>query len=487
MLYPSRACGAVVSVCTLVLLGGGAAAAQAPDTPRVAYAGEPIIQLRYRWHAMADADGRFDVDLGPGAGVSVENAQFNHAETAVATVAKGDASVRVYDAATGEERWASDGGAETECLAFTADDRYLVTGGEHQPELKIWDAATGALLREIEDRVSVEGMAFSPDFGLLACGNDAGEVRIYDTSDPDPMNWPAEPAYVVAQGPDRDVGTGTDHADVNQVDWTGDGRAFFVASRDGRVRQWALPDGDADTVRLVREYLGHTGSIKTVALNADETLVASASNWRTGTGRPLPTPARILVHDVASGDVVLEYVIPDGKVPETVRFSPDGEVMIAGTSFENAPETESATYVWRLADVRAGSPPPQTITWYEQEYFDFADDGARLVVAASDGSVRVYAVEYGTASGLRDGGGGALDVRAFPNPVREALTVTWPGPSAVALEVVDAAGRVVRAAAARTSPAHLRLGGLPAGTYVLRVRGAGGAAGVGAVPIVVGE
>ena len=461
------------------LLSALAAVAQPPDTPRVASAGAPILQLRHLWHAMADEDGRFDVDLGPSAAVSVENAQFNHAEAAVATVAKGDASVRLYDAVTGEELWVSDGGAETECLAFTADDRYLVTGGEHQPELKIWDAGTGALVREIDDNVSIEGMVFSPDFSLLACGNDAGEVRVYDTSDPDPRNWPADPVYSVAQGPDRDAGTGTNHSDVNQVDWTDDGRRFFVASRDGRVRLWALPDADADTVRLEREYLGHTGSIKTVALSADETLVASASNWRTGTGTPRPTPARILVHDVATGATVLEYVIPDGKVPEVVRFSPDGAVLIAGTSFENAPETESATYVWRLADVRAGTvPPPQAITWYEQEYFDFSDDGSRLLIAASDGSVRMYATVIDATSGLWEASVPEIALQLAPNPARDHVTVTWPGSGAGDVLLTDAAGRVIADERDLRSPARLALGTLAAGVYHVVVetgaaRGAG--------------
>ena len=387
----------------------GSAAAQGGDdlVPRWSSRGRAIVTLTHAWSRMGDTLGTFDVDLGPGAGVSVENAQYDWAEQRIATVSKGDGSVRLFDAATGESLWVADGRAETECLAFTADDAYLVTGGEHQPEIKIWDAATGTLVRELEDNVSVEGMAFSPDFAMLACGNDAGEVRLYDTQDPDPRRWPAEPAHLITLGPDEDAG-GRGHSDVNQIDWNASGTALFTASRNGSVQRYPRSRFASGYVLPDANYEGHTGSVKTVALSPDETLVASASNAFTGNGAR-DTPARILVHDVATAAVVLEYVIPDGLVPEVVRFTPDGQVLVAGTSFKETPETESATYVWRVDELGtpAADTPAQTITWYEQEYIDFRDDAGQWVVGASDGSVRVFDIDVDPdAEGGGDTGGG---------------------------------------------------------------------------------
>ena len=385
--------GGALALTTLAL---GTARAQGL-VPRVASEGDDILSLTHVWSRMGDDDGTFDVDLGPAAKVSVENAQYDHAEVRVATVSKGDASVRMFDAATGRELWRADGREETECLAFTPDDRYLVTGGEDQPEIKVWDAATGALVREIDDNVSVEGMVFSPDSALLACGNDAGEVRLYDTRATDPRDWPAAPLYTLSLGGDSDAG-GSGNSDVNQIAWTADGTALYAASRNATVQVFRRADFAAADPQPVRTYAGHTGSIKSVALSPDERLVASCSNWRTGNGGQ-PTPARVIVHDVASGAEVIHYVIPDGKVPETVRFSPDGAILIAGTSFENSPETASATYVWRASDLAAGTAtPPQTVTWYEQEYFDFRNNCEQLLVGASDGSVRVFDVAIDTGA-----------------------------------------------------------------------------------------
>jgi WD40 repeat protein len=437
---------------TFLSLVGLSAGAQSELIPRFSIAGDTLLQLSHRWTRMGDENGIFDT---PTDNVSVENGQFSRDETRIATVSKGDFTVRLFQADNGDLLWKSDGGQETECLAFTADDQYIVTGGEGNPEINIWAASTGAWVRSLAPvGTSVEGMAFSPDFSRLACGNEGGQVLIYQTSDPDLLNWPDTPALVLTHGIDRDLtGIAADgHSDVNQLEWTSDGRLLLSAGRNGLVQVWQASDftPGQDAIQPLRTLAaGSRGSLKSLDLSLEDDLVASCNNWRTGTNQQVPV--RVVVHEIATGEIVFDYAIPGARVPENVTFDPSGQIMMSGCDFIGIEEDQARTYIWRTDAVRRGdTEPSQTIDWFEQEYFDFSDAADRLVVSGNDGSVRVFDVEVDTTSSIttstRELSSFGFDLEVFPNPTTNQMVIHPKGFAAdrpIILSLYDLQGQLI--------------------------------------------
>ncbi len=357
---------------------------------RLAHLGDPVVRLDHLWTAMADHDGRFDHFQGREIPVSTETAVFSRDETLIATTAKGDNSIRVFRARDGRQLWRADGDAESECAGFTVDGRHLVSGGEGVPQLRVWRVADGAFVRGWPDLVSVDGLRFSPDGRWLATGNEGGQVRLYDTSSPDPADWSGEPAHILVHGTDRDAsGREADgHADVNQLVWSADGAHLYSGGRNGLVRKWRAADFATPHGGLVTTYAGPQGSVKGIHLSADGALLAAASGALAG-----GIPSRVLVWREADGHALLDYPCHELRVIETVVFDPSGRVLLAAGSANDWKRETSPVLIWRLADLGpapAPRPPVQRIVAYDIEYLTFDRAGETLLSAHADGSLRAW-------------------------------------------------------------------------------------------------
>lgn len=121
------------------------------------------------------------------------------------------------------------------------------------PELiPVWRASDSKPVTVLNHIASIDGMRFSHSGSLLATGDEAGQVNIWDTSDPDPLNWPSTPIYIIEQGPDEnrpDGGSG--HSDVNSIDWTQDDRFIVTAGRNLVVKGKYTHDG-LGNIRIYR-------------------------------------------------------------------------------------------------------------------------------------------------------------------------------------------------------------------------------------------
>lgn len=436
--------------------------------------GDTLLELSHRWTRMGDEDGIFE---RPTNNVSVENGQFSYDETVIATVAKGDNTIRLWNADDGTEIWKTDGVQETECLAFTADDRYIITGGEARDrEINILLTEDGSKLRTFAVGTSTEGMVFSPDFNLLATGNEGGEVWIYDTSNPDIFAWPDTPAFVLIHGPDKDL-SGIDadeHSDINQMEWSKDGQTLFSGSRVGTLKAWSRANFGTDSA-LVRTYeAGLRGSVKGIDLSEDGSLIVSCSNSNSGTGF---RPARVVAFDVETAEVVFDFAIPSGKTPENVTFDPTGRILLAASSLQEVREDDARTFIWSVDSVKVGvTQPSQIIRWFEQEYFDFSDAGDRLIVSGNDGSVRVFDVNIDlgvdSTTSLFTARLDRQAIAVFPNPAYDRLTLKLPRDfSTGQLQVFGVTGGLLRQEKVATAHGQLSLetGDWPRGPLFLRV------------------
>ena len=95
----------------------------------------------------------------------------------------GDGTVRIWDAATGEQRATLTGHTSVvRRWRSHPDGTWLATGGD-DGTVRIWDAATGEQRATLTGHTScVSAVAFAPDGTWLATGSDDGTVRIWDAA-----------------------------------------------------------------------------------------------------------------------------------------------------------------------------------------------------------------------------------------------------------------------------------------------------------------
>ena len=307
-----------------------------------------------------------------------------------------DRTVRVWDAATGQELLTFRGHADRVTgLAFSPDGRRIASG-EVGPArvVRVWDAETGRELLRIPGGGMV---AFSPDGSRLASTSSvaATQVTIWEAEtgralvtidgfagivwefafSPDGRRLAAvgggedRTAQVQDAETGRSILTLTGHGGtVRGVAFGPDGSRLATASMDGTVRVW-----DAETGQVVRTIQAHPTGVHRVAYSPDGRNLASAGKdgtirvWDAETGRALA------VFRGHAGDVY------------TLAFAPDGRLASAGL--------DGDIRVWDTARASAPSAPSALAGHTGRVVFAaYSPDGRSLASAGYDGTVRVWDV-----------------------------------------------------------------------------------------------
>ncbi len=354
---------------------------------------------------MGDPDGTVD-HWDPENRVATESAEFSPDDQFFATVSKsrisGNSVVRLWKAESAEIVWTRATDGETEAVTFTRDGAFIVTGGEGsngQGSLKIWNTEDGSLVRAIGASVyakSIEGMRLSPDGGRLATGDESSHVTIWDTSNPSPESW--EILFVLNMQDTDSV------ADVNQVDWTDDGRFLMTAERDGDVALYDTrvlnSDGLPEKVRAFEGFKGR-GSVKSVRISPDNKMVAAGCAATQG----------VRLWDLDTGKLIAH--IPSGSAPdnpekaplcaercEAVEFTNDSQYLLVGGTWPSWAVDqyyEVPISVFRVDDLLKNPPsvvpnPATEIETWRTEYIDFNGYGDRMLTSHDDGSVRLWSL-----------------------------------------------------------------------------------------------
>jgi sterol desaturase/sphingolipid hydroxylase (fatty acid hydroxylase superfamily)/DNA-binding beta-propeller fold protein YncE len=219
-----------------------------------------------------------------------------------------DGTLKVWDAATGRERLTLTGHTgPVLSVAVSADGRRVASGGS-DGTVRVWDGATGReTLRLAPDTDAVPGVALSAD-GRRVVAADFMTVRVWDAHT-GREEW-------ALQG----------HADlVFCVAISPDGRRVVSGSFDQTAQVW-----DAETGRQERTLKGHGDTVFCVAFSPDGRHVVSGGNdrtvkvWDAGTGREEVTLT-------GHADAVIGVAV-SASASRIVSVSRDGEMRVCDTS-----------------------------------------------------------------------------------------------------------------------------------------------------------
>jgi WD40 repeat protein len=299
-------------------------------------------------------------------------------------------------------------------LTYSPDGRRIASAS-YDHTVKVWDAATGQEIRSLPHPFKVWSVAFSPDGQSLAsaCGefDTPGQVRIWDVDkgvarqviqagtgmyafvrySPDgrKLAWncgqSARPRDVVVWdlGASRQVFTISAHEDtVSSAAFSPDGQLLATSMGVPDVYDPKKPPSpiklwDARTGALVRALPGHGGPTTRVTFSPDGAFLAS-SGW----------DQSIKLWDVATGTEV-RTLTGHTNIIESVVFSHDGRRLASA-------DEDGVVRVWDVATGRE-SLALRGHTRFLQDVA-FSPDGSRLASAGDERVIKVWSSTAGQES-----------------------------------------------------------------------------------------
>jgi WD40 repeat protein len=335
---------------------------------------------------------------------------------AILACAVGDGSVRLWDAATGQERLApeSEGRlAEVLGLSVTSDGQTVLTGSK-DGGIRVWDLATGRLRQNLSIKTDYLGMiSFTAD-GTKAAVGDRAKVELWDITSGTRL-WskedflPREPeieftyaqtdtlvfsrdgrrlvsATVDLADSERkntvlrvwDTATGELVAQVNRLARLAgapavslDGKTFTLSEytvEDGkRITDWAIRIFETDTGRLVRESkMPHGASV----------------SCHTPDGKALVTAGgKYVSFWDAGGALQFSLAGPTaGTNFSLLAFSPDGKRVAAASNWQ-----VGIIHIWEIASGELVNEFDVAV-----KSLQFTPNGNSLVTGIEDGSVLIW-------------------------------------------------------------------------------------------------
>ena len=202
---------------------------------------------------------------------------------------------------------------------------------------------------------AVHNVAFNPDGTVLATGDGAGMVRLWNTQTGElkaavqaHTNW----AFSVA--------------------WSPGGKSFVTGGGDDAVRLFDA----ANPTQPLKTFLGHSNDVHAVAITHDGRQLVSAGDDR-----------QIIVWELATGRELLRWRAHDGQIP-TVTISPDGATVASGSR-------DDSIRTWELKSGRL----KQELIGHTEDVLSvrFSPDGKSLASASYDGTVRLWDAASGRA------------------------------------------------------------------------------------------
>jgi WD40 repeat protein len=300
-----------------------------------------------------------------------------------------DKTVRLWETETGKELRHFEGlSSYVESVAFSPDGRFILTG-THMAQL--WETETGKELRRFEPDYSVSSAAFSPDgqFVLTGAGKSA---QLWETATGKELRrfqhgnyirsvaFSSNSRFVLTGGNDHtarlwETATGQElrrfegHSmDVRSVTFSPNGGFVLTGSDDGTARLWETATG-----KELRRFEGQVFSLESVAFSPNGDFVLTGSG-RVGSGYPAT------LWETATGKELRRFEVEFGAIA-SVAFSPNGSFVLIGFPGNSAALWETATGR-ELRRFEGKSSPIYSVA--------FSPDGRSFLTGSGDETARLW-------------------------------------------------------------------------------------------------
>ncbi|KAF5318282.1 hypothetical protein D9758_018588 [Tetrapyrgos nigripes] len=195
--------------------------------------------------------------------------------------------------------------------------------GGHDSSVRVWDAASGEQLKELTGHSAsgeqlkeltghsgwVQSVAFSPKGDQIVSGGDDSSVHVWDAASGEQLK---ELTGHSASGEQLKELTG--HSGwVESVAFSPKGDQIVSGGEDSSVHVW-----DAASGEQLKELTGHSGWVQSVAFSPKGDQIVSGGD-----------DSSVCVWDAASGEQLKELTGHSGWV-ESVAFSPKGDQIVSG-------------------------------------------------------------------------------------------------------------------------------------------------------------
>ena len=299
------------------------------------------------WHRIGDFSPKLraveSAELSPDGRLAVSGSKFGY-------------KVMLWNTVDGTLVWENEHDSEVECVVFSPDGKRIATGGEDYM-VRIWEVSTGKQLAAWEHDGGLDGITWSHDGTIIASGSETGDAWLWNGND-----------YSL-------IGRIKTGSTINSLQFTQDDVYLAVGgniqTKDVKTQE-TIYDGFASLIeveaqKVIREYEGIEGSVKSVRISPDENFLATGG---------FDSTARIF--DFDTGELLQTFERPL-KV-EAVAFTPDNQYLAIGG------HELQITFI-RLGDFEEviDLPCPRT------EYIHFSEDGRLMLTAHEDsGLVSLY-------------------------------------------------------------------------------------------------
>ncbi|BAZ49878.1 WD-repeat protein [Nostoc sp. NIES-4103] len=205
---------------------------------------------------------------------------------------------------------------------------------------------------------NVISIAFSPDGKLLACGDEDGQIHL----------WQVDDGKILVIS--RLIATLVGHTSwVYSVSFSPDSSTLITSSFDSTLRLWDVQSGVA-----LKTLHGHNSGVYSVSFSSDSSTIASGGYDST-----------VRLWDVQSGDALKTLHGHSTRVI-SVSFSPDGSTIASGGY-------DSTVRLW---DVQSGV-ALKTLYGHNREIYSitFSPNGSTIASGGYDSTLRLWDVQSG--------------------------------------------------------------------------------------------